>query len=58
MKREKEQNKRECIKKYLKVVISKQILNITIGPIFLILEYGGGGEHTLKCKGKIGRPLF
>ena len=36
--KEEEQNKPECTETYLKVVISKQILSITAGHIFIILE--------------------
>ena len=48
--KEEEQNKAECIETYLKVVISKQILSIIVGHIFIILE--DRNKWNLKCREK------
>ena len=48
MKRIEARNKRECIKMYLKVVVSKQILNITVDHIFIFLE--DTNKWNLKCR--------
>lgn len=45
-----EQNEAECTETYLKVVISKQILSIIAGHIFIILE--DRNKWNLKCRGK------
>lgn len=47
---EEEQNKTEYIKTHLKVVISKQVLSIIVGHIFVILE--DRNKWNLKCKEK------
>ena len=55
MKKEEEQNKAECTETYLKVVISKQILSIIVGHIFIILE--DRNKWNLKCREK-NWPVF